>query len=93
MTKPTKSKGGFFPQAINRKRHTLRETQLEFGARFGVSNVAVSLWEVGKRQAPYRVLEFCLEESKWRHVDMDTVVEIRHNPILGYKIIGKDHVK
>lgn len=37
------------------KRKQLRETQTEFGKRFGVGAVAVSLWEQGKRDLPGEV--------------------------------------
>ena len=45
------------------KRKILRENQTKFGKRFGVSATAVSLWEQGKREAGYEVIEFCLKES------------------------------
>lgn len=41
-----------------------KQTQKEFGKRFGVTEVAVSLWESGKREAPYSVLEFCEEMTE-----------------------------
>lgn len=56
-----------FPQEIKNKRLSLNESQLAFGDRFQVSSTAVSLWESGKRQAPYEVLSFVLngkEEAK-----------------------------
>jgi len=45
---------------IKNTRKSLSETQDEFGRRFGVGGPAVSFWESGRSQAPYRVLEFCL---------------------------------
>ena len=47
-------------EIIKRKRSNLGENQAEFGKRFGVSTVAVSNWETGKAEAPYKVLEFAL---------------------------------
>ena len=49
------------PELIRSIRALYRETQGEFGSRFGVSGAAVSLWESGKREAPYRALVFVLE--------------------------------
>ena len=50
-----------FKERIKLARLALRETQLEFGNRFGVTGTAVSLWEGGIREAPYRVLYFVEE--------------------------------
>jgi hypothetical protein len=52
-----------FPALINQVRNTLGETQSIFGKRFKVSHVAVSDWEAGKSEAPYRVLSFCLQQD------------------------------
>lgn len=46
------------PVKIKTKRTSLRETQAQFGSRFGVSAMAVSYWEKGLREAPYAVIEF-----------------------------------
>lgn len=40
---------------LKQKRRQLGETQAEFGKRFGVSFVAVSYWEAGKRDIPGEV--------------------------------------
>ena len=50
-----------YSEKIKETRRMLRQTQSVFGKRFGVSAVAVSLWESGKREAPYEVLSFCEE--------------------------------
>lgn len=47
---------------IKQKRRRLKETQAEFGARFGVTYVAVSLWESNKREAPYSVTWWLYKE-------------------------------
>lgn len=59
-----------FEERIRLVRSKLKETQVEFGDRFGVKGVAVSLWESGDRKAPYKVLYF-LEDflSNWRQCD------------------------
>jgi transcriptional regulator with XRE-family HTH domain len=44
---------------IKMKRKSLGETQGQFAKRFNTSITAISLWESGKRQAPYNVIEFC----------------------------------
>lgn len=49
------------PEYIKAKRRQLRETQGQFGKRFGVSYATISAWESGKAEAPYMVIEFCLE--------------------------------
>lgn len=48
------------PKAIKIKRESLGETQEEFGKRFNNSAMAVSYWEAGTREAPYKVLYFVL---------------------------------
>lgn len=53
----------YFNQLIKRTRLTLQETQKQFGSRFDVGGVAVSLWESGDREAPYKVLEFVLDKK------------------------------
>lgn len=40
---------------IRRRRLALKETQEQFGKRFGVGLAAVSHWENGQREAPYEV--------------------------------------
>lgn len=47
-------------ELIRGKRSELDETLEQFGKRFGVTATAVSLWENGKREAPYSVIEFCI---------------------------------
>jgi len=49
-----------FPKLIQSTRHLLGETQTEFGRRFDASYASVSNWELGRDQAPYKVLDFCL---------------------------------
>jgi len=44
-------------------RKNLNETQDQFGKRFGVSGTAISMWEDGKREAKYEVIEFCLNRQ------------------------------
>lgn len=56
-----------FALEILQKRTELKESQTEFGKRFNVSHVAVSDWETGKSEAPYKVIEFCHDcNSDWR---------------------------
>jgi uncharacterized protein YecE (DUF72 family) len=43
------------PGHIKAKRQKLKETQAQFGKRFGKSHAAVSEWESGKAEAPYAV--------------------------------------
>jgi len=50
-----------YPEKIKEARRMMKQTQAQFGKRFNVSLVAVSLWENGKREAPYEVLYFCEE--------------------------------
>lgn len=47
---------------IRQKRKELGENQTQFGARFGVSYVAVSDWERGVNDAPARVLWWLVQE-------------------------------
>lgn len=49
---------------IKNTRKLYRESQATFGKRFGVTATAVSLWESGDREAPYKVLEWALEVAK-----------------------------
>lgn len=51
------------PETIRQTRRLMGETQQEFANRFGVSITAVSLWESGKREAPYQVISFSLEKT------------------------------
>lgn len=51
------------PLMIKTCRLLLGIDQKEFGLRFGLSGVAVSLWESGKREAPYKVIEYVLAHS------------------------------
>ena len=51
-------------EQIKAKRKALKETQAQFAKRFKVNQQAVSLWERGKRQAPYTVIEFVQKEEK-----------------------------
>jgi len=47
-----------FGERIQIARNKLSESQSVFGRRFGVTATAVSLWENGKREAPYQILYF-----------------------------------
>ena len=51
-----------FGKLIKARRISLGESQKVFGERFGVKDVAVSLWESEKREAPYTVLSFVLQD-------------------------------
>lgn len=48
---------------IKVKRLELEETQAEFGARFGVSDAAVSYWESGTYEPSAEVLMWVLEAA------------------------------
>jgi transcriptional regulator with XRE-family HTH domain len=50
------------PEHIKAKRKARQETQAQFAKRFKVNQQAVSLWETGKREAPYKVLQETLPE-------------------------------
>lgn len=50
-------------EIIKTTRESLFETRIEFGKRFGVTDTAVYQWEAGSREAPYRVIEFCLRHG------------------------------
>lgn len=49
---------------IKQKRRQFRETQTEFGARFGVSDVAVSYWERGIYDPPADVTWWLFKGGK-----------------------------
>lgn len=49
---------------VSDMRFILKESQTEFGKRFGVSPTAVSLWESKKREVPNRVTEWILQ-GEW----------------------------
>lgn len=49
------------PNLIRKTRKQLNETQTQFGKRFDVTRTAIEGWEIGRRQAPYSVIEFVLE--------------------------------
>jgi len=51
-------------ELIKTTRVSEKRTQKKFGVVFGVGGAAVSLWEAGKREAPYRVIEYCLQDHK-----------------------------
>lgn len=48
-------------ELIKRTRKLAGESQAVFGQRWGVTESAISLWENNSREAPYKVIEFCLE--------------------------------
>lgn len=49
------------PEKIKILRMSLHESQEQFSKRFGVSHVAVSGWESGKSEAPYKVIELIID--------------------------------
>lgn len=49
------------PSLIKQHREFLKINQVEYGKMFGVQGAAVSLWEAGKRKAPYKVIEKIIE--------------------------------
>lgn len=51
------------PEKIKQARKLSGESQAAFSKRFGVSTTAVSLWESGKREAPYEVIEYALGKT------------------------------
>lgn len=51
------------PRLIRNTRNSLNEDQKHFANRFHVDPSAVSLWEAGKREAGYRVIEFCIKNQ------------------------------
>lgn len=55
-----------FAEMIKAKRLQLKESQEIFSKRFGVSHAAVSDYEHGKSEAPYRVLKFILSDKSYR---------------------------
>jgi len=56
------------PELIKTHRQMRMMSQEEYAKIFGMTATAVALWESGKREAPYKVLEFVFtglgEESK-----------------------------
>ena len=60
-----------FPELIKSTRKMLRESQSEFGKRFDVTDGAVSFWESGASQAPYRVINFVLGHYLMRTQELD----------------------
>ena len=58
-----------YPERIALARYILKETQKDFAGRFGLSKSLASLWESGKREAPYKVLLFVEQVlSKPKHL-------------------------
>jgi transcriptional regulator with XRE-family HTH domain len=51
------------PERIKQKREELRETQEQFGKRFGTSAMGVSYWERGMRKPSYAILNFIFDDS------------------------------
>jgi transcriptional regulator with XRE-family HTH domain len=51
------------PEKIKQARKLTGESQEVFGERFNVSSTAVSLWESGKREAPYKAIEFVISKT------------------------------
>ena len=56
-----------FPKQIRKARLMLGLTQKKFGARYGVDGTTVSMWESGKRKAPYNVLSYTLSVNENYH--------------------------
>lgn len=52
-----------WPVLIKQTRKAMKMTQAEFGSLFGVSYVAVSLWEAGKRDVPGEVCWFLYQRE------------------------------
>lgn len=52
-----------FPQLIKQTRIKLKESQGEFGKRFGISHAAVSDYERGTSEAGYDVINFVLGQK------------------------------
>ena len=57
-----------FPKQIRNARTMLGITQKKFGQRYGVDGTTVSMWEAGKRKAPYKVLSYVLHVNESYHV-------------------------
>lgn len=53
-----------FAKEIKKARTKLDLSQAEFGKIFGVKAPAVSLWEKGDRQAPYKVISYILDVNE-----------------------------
>lgn len=51
-------------EKIKRKRIYLRETQRDFGKRFGMSAMGVSYVERGKRRPNLKLLDYMMKEDK-----------------------------
>lgn len=51
-------------ELIRTARENLGESQAQFGARFNVTYVAVSLWETGKRDVPGEVTWWLTNEGR-----------------------------
>ena len=60
-------------EIIKRTRKLTGESQVEFGKRFGNTGTAVSLWEKDSREAPYKVIEFCLGTIDFTKVIKDRI--------------------
>lgn len=57
-----------FPAMIRKERKRLKLTQQQFAEMFGAeSATAVSLWESGKREAPYCVIWYLYKQLHDRH--------------------------
>lgn len=53
-----------FPKEIRRARKMLGLTQKKFASKFGVDGTIVSMWEHGRRRAPYKVLSYVLQVNE-----------------------------
>lgn len=61
MARPVKPD---WAKLIKKKRLALKETQTQFGKRFGVSQTSVSYWELGEVEAPSVVTWFLFKDDK-----------------------------
>lgn len=49
---------------IRKTRKQLGYTQAKFGKKFDVKANTVSYWESGEKEAPYKVIEWCIRRAK-----------------------------
>lgn len=52
-----------FPKLIKETRKMLGENQTIFGARFGLPHHSISYYESGTYEAPYSVIQFCINSK------------------------------
>ena len=61
------------PSLIRFVREKEGMTQKEFAEMFGFKASSPSMWELGKREAPYKILEFVF--SRWLQQELDKARE------------------